>query len=646
LRKSKAYSPPTVAEVAAAIRTADFTERRKALRALVTALIATNPTVETQSSQCIDEVRKAGVPAAKATVSYIRDSLNEDVLLGLLAWGIEDIWRVLNVELSTGSTVTFLDVSLAIRDPSHCVPGRTGYPVHLAKQLSTIRRVIEDLATRGPTTPASGGSTAKTSKSAKDEDDMTTTDTTKLEALQKAMEEYKGLTAKGTHHEAALSAIASIYGSEIEAAVREIATAAAGGSASKTEAAPNTATAFPNITKLATAKIDPAIAPALDMMLDRATSGALKSLADVIADLGKVDGVLKATTALQSEVSTLRDQISKGSFTTTLYEFKPTSVGSFTIPSGRQVRVHAGKLFGNRSKVLDFEVTAFEWDGPHPFVNDPDPDYEVDPNTVAAVLYALETNQKGWFWGDTGTGKTSVIAYVLARLRWPMIRVNFDSEITRLDLIGREVLRSDGKGGTKSEWVDGVLPQAMKIGAALCGDEMDAIKPDVSYVFQRVLEKDGELLITENAGELVKAHPAFRIFATANTVGQGDETGMYPAVRAQSQAMLDRYTVWKRIDYLTKAQETKMLLKRFPTLKPDMADKLAQLGVEIRTAFRNGDIMQTLSPRGLMGIAAAFLRFDNIDLALDMTVIGKASNNDRSAIKGISQRVFGGKAAA
>jgi cobaltochelatase CobS len=322
---------------------------------------------------------------------------------------------------------------------------------------------------------------------------------------------------------------------------------------------------------------------------------------------------------------------------TASYETEESHDG--TIPSGKTVNKNIKDIFPEVEFETNFEVPTWEWDGVHPEVPKADPHYIFRAKELTRVLYAVLTNQRAYLQGHTGSGKTTLIEQVAARMGWPFIRVNFDSEITRMDLIGRDTLTTDPTTGTvKSEFVDGILPSAMSAPCIFCADEIDFVRPDVAYVMQAALEGNG-LRITEDGGRHVKPNPMFRMFATGNTVGQGDEEGMYQGARPQSLALLDRFTIWVNVDYLNTEQRDQLVKRHYPTLSEADRTKLSKYVVEHLEAFKNGDVLQPISPRGMLAIAAATSVFGNVKEALSMTVLDRASKDDRATLAGVVDRV-------
>lgn len=392
-----------------------------------------------------------------------------------------------------------------------------------------------------------------------------------------------------------------------------------------------------------TVAVDPAYKLALNTILSQATSGQVSDIESVLTNVSTMAG---RVAALETELLDTQRRMAAMPVVTAV-----SVTASGAIPNGKSIQVSAKDIFvgpgGKKSKMLDFQVYAMEWDAPHPHVPAIDPDYVFQPAKLATLLWAIQGNKMPWVHGHTGSGKTTAVENICARLGLPFYRVNMDSEIGRLDLIGRETLVTDpASGNTISKFVEGILPQAMQGPGILCADEVDFIRPDVAYVMQRFLEDKG-LMLTEDGGRLVTRHPLFRYVATANTRGQGDEYGVYQGARPQSAAFLDRHRVFVEIDYLKQPEEAILVKAKVPGIDATVADQLANLAVEIRQSFKNGEIMQVITPRGLVAMAEAFVFFSNVapnrsaamGLALDSTILGKATEQDAAVIRGLVNRV-------
>jgi len=318
-------------------------------------------------------------------------------------------------------------------------------------------------------------------------------------------------------------------------------------------------------------------------------------------------------------------------------------VGDGTIPNGKIVMKNVGDVFPDLKKV-EMQVPVWEWDGIHPDVPAIDPHYIYREDLLVKALYAIISNQRMYLQGHTGAGKTTLIEQIAAHLNWPFTRINFDSEITRMDLIGRDTLQ-DGK----SVFVDGMLPRAMS-GPYICVfDELDFCRPDVSYVMQAALEGNG-LNITEDGGRVVYPHEQFRMFGTGNTVGQGDEHGMYQGARPQSLAFLDRFTIWAKVDYLSDEERKNLVKRHFPMLAEEEINVIGKYTTEHLDAFEKAKVLQPISPRGMLAIARSVMFFNsiypkdnkNMHRALTQTIVDRATEADAAVLKGLVDRVSKG----
>lgn len=319
-------------------------------------------------------------------------------------------------------------------------------------------------------------------------------------------------------------------------------------------------------------------------------------------------------------------------------------VGDGTIPSGKIEMVEAKKVFpGIKSKM---KVPVWQWDGVHPMVPAKNPDYIFREDILMRALYALVTNQRMYLQGHTGSGKTTLLEQIAAHLNYPFVRINFDSEITRMDLIGRDTLVQED-GTTTSKFVEGLLPQMMQQPCIGCFDEIDFCRPDVAYVMQSALENNS-LRLTEDAGREIKPHPMFRMFATGNTVGQGDEHGMYQGARPQSLAFLDRFTVWAKVEYLSAKERLALIKANAPALADNIAETINKYTTEHLEGFTTGKILQPISPRGMIAVAKATAHLiganpgndmRGLREAMYMTILDRASTADYATLKGIVDRV-------
>jgi cobaltochelatase CobS len=392
-----------------------------------------------------------------------------------------------------------------------------------------------------------------------------------------------------------------------------------------------------------TISVRPEFSAILNATLQQATDGKVQSM-EAILDM--IKSATATATSLEREVERLKLAAS------TVVPMPTEVAASGEMPEGKIVMVKASDIFrgpnGRKTRALEFEVPTIQWSGPNPHVPLLDPNYRFQPRKLLQFLFAMRENKKAWLHGHTGTGKTTFVEQVCARLGYMFMRVNLDSEITRMDLIGRDTLVTDDSGNTVSKFVEGILPTAMTlggIGAVLCCDEVSFGRPEVMYVFQRALEDKG-LLLSEDGGRVVHPCPMFRMVATDNTRGQGDDMGAYQGARPQSSAFLDRFTVWIEFEYMKPAEEAELVQDVVPLIPANVAENLANLATEIRAAFINGSIYQTCSPRGVITAAEGFVFFHKVtgdvatavELALETTILSKASPQDCQTIKGLADR--------
>jgi len=244
--------------------------------------------------------------------------------------------------------------------------------------------------------------------------------------------------------------------------------------------------------------------------------------------------------------------------------------------------------------------------------------------------------------GYHGTGKSSHIEQIAARLRWPCVRINLDSHISRIDLIGKDAIAiRDGKQVT--EFREGILAWALQRNVALVFDEYDAGRPDVMFVLQRVLEVDGALTLLDQS-RVIAPHPSFRLFATANTVGLGDASGLYHGTQPINQGQMDRWHIVTTLNYLPAAVESGIVLARVPDLAdaPGRAtvDRMVALAGLTRTAFITGDISTVMSPRTIINWAENSLIFGSVATAFRLSFLNKCDESERDTIAELYQRCF------
>jgi cobaltochelatase CobS len=289
----------------------------------------------------------------------------------------------------------------------------------------------------------------------------------------------------------------------------------------------------------------------------------------------------------------------------------------------------------------DMEVPAFSEADER--VPDLDPAYVFDPETTIAVAAGFAHNRRVMVQGSHGTGKSSHIEQVAARLNWPCIRINLDAHVSRIDLVGRDaIVVRDGQQVT--EFREGLLPWALQTPTALVFDEYDAGRPDVMFVIQRVLEAEGKLTLLDQ-NRVIRANPYFRLFATANTVGLGDTTGLYHGTQQINQGQMDRWNIVVTLNYLPAATEARIVLAKSGEYdKPDgkvTVDRMVKVADLTRQGFIAGDISTVMSPRTVISWAQNALIFSDVGQAFRLTFLNKCDEAERQLVAEYYQRVFG-----
>ena len=276
-------------------------------------------------------------------------------------------------------------------------------------------------------------------------------------------------------------------------------------------------------------------------------------------------------------------------------------------------------------------------------VPDIDSTYKFDPDTTLAILAGFAYNRRVMIQGYHGTGKSTHIEQVASRLNWPAVRVNLDSHISRIDLIGKDAIKlKDGKQVT--DFQEGILPWALRNPTAIVFDEYDAGRADVMFVIQRVLEVDGKLTLLDQ-NQVINPHPYFRIFATANTVGLGDTTGLYHGTQQINQGQMDRWSLVSTLNYLSIEAESAIVLAKNPHYNTQDGRRTIKQMVTVadlsRTAFKNGDLSTVMSPRTVITWAENTSIFGDITLAFRLTFLNKCDEVERPTVAEYYQRCFG-----
>jgi cobaltochelatase CobS len=285
---------------------------------------------------------------------------------------------------------------------------------------------------------------------------------------------------------------------------------------------------------------------------------------------------------------------------------------------------------------LPWSVPAFAQAGE--YVPEVDASFEFVDTACRAILLGFAKNRRVYLYGPHGSGKSSHIEQVAARLNWSCVRVNLDGHVTRADLIGRDmIVLKDGKQVT--EFVPGILVWALQNPIALVLDEYDAGRPDVMFVIQRLLESNGKLTLLDQ-NKIITPHPAFRLFATANTVGLGDTSGLYAGTQPLNQAQLDRWHVVAELDYPSADKEQAILLKRLPDLEPDTVKSMVTIAGLCRQAWKQGDLSTLLSLRTLITWAENYLLLNDLAEAFRLAFLNRCDVMEQPLIVEFYQRCF------
>jgi cobaltochelatase CobS len=315
---------------------------------------------------------------------------------------------------------------------------------------------------------------------------------------------------------------------------------------------------------------------------------------------------------------------------------EPQGLDSATAPD---LTVSVRETFG-----IDANMKVPAFSRGNEYVPDRDPAYRFDRETTLAILAGFAFNRRVMIQGYHGTGKSTHIEQVASRLSWPCVRINLDSHISRIDLIGKDaIVLRDGQQVT--EFREGLLPWALQHPVALVFDEYDAGRPDVMFVIQRVLEAQGKLTLLDQ-NRVIRAHPAFRLFSTTNTIGLGDTTGLYHGTQQINQGQMDRWNIVTTLNYLPHDNEVNIVLAKVPSYATS-AEKKKQISAMVRVAdmtrnaFINGDLSTVMSPRTVMTWAENAEIFGDVGFAFRLTFLNKCDELERASVAEFYQRAFG-----
>ena len=302
------------------------------------------------------------------------------------------------------------------------------------------------------------------------------------------------------------------------------------------------------------------------------------------------------------------------------------------------IKISVKQTFGLESNM---ELNAFS--KKNEYVPKIDPDYKFDKDTTLAILAGFSFNKRVLIQGYHGTGKSTHIEQIAARLNWPCIRINLDSHVSRIDLIGKDMITlKDGQQVT--EFREGLLPWAIQNPVALVFDEYDAGRPDVMFVIQRVLESEGSFTLLDK-NKVIKQNKFFRLFATTNTVGLGDTTGLYHGTQQINQGQMDRWNIVSTLNYLSLDKEMEIILGKNKNLNnpkgKEQVSNMIKVASLTRKGFMAGDISTVMSPRTVLHWAENSEIFKDIGYAFRVTFLNKCDDAEKNTIAEYYQRCFG-----
>ena len=307
------------------------------------------------------------------------------------------------------------------------------------------------------------------------------------------------------------------------------------------------------------------------------------------------------------------------------------------LPKKPDAKIDVAKVFN-----IDSDLVVRGYKDKTDWVPQVDEGYVFDKDTTLSILAGFEHNRRVMVQGFHGTGKSTHIEQIAARLNWPCVRINLDSHISRIDLLGKDAIKlNDGKQIT--EYQEGLLPWSIQNPVALVFDEYDAGRPDVMFVIQRILEVEGKLTLLDQ-NKILEPHSSFRLFATTNTVGLGDMTGLYHGTQQINQGQMDRWHILATLNYLDPDQEFKVVMSKLINLKgvknQDTVKNMIKLANLTRAGFSNGDISTLMSPRTVISWGQNFKIFKDIVSSFKLTFLNKCDEVERSIISEYFQRCF------
>ena len=312
----------------------------------------------------------------------------------------------------------------------------------------------------------------------------------------------------------------------------------------------------------------------------------------------------------------------------------PPSIDLLDFQPDKMVSLHAS--FPECKGFADFQIPAFSQKSD--LVPSVDPSYQLNPQASVAILAGFAYNRRVMLQGMHGTGKSTHLEQVAARLNWPCLRINLDGQITRMDLIGKDIITlEDGKQVTQFQ--EGLIPWSLQRSIALILDEYDAGQADVMFVIQRMLEREGRLTLLDQ-NRVIEPNPAFRIFATSNTVGLGNWNGMYQGTQLLNHGQMDRWDIVAALNYLEPEEEEKILLAKVPELLPETAKQMIALANLSRKGFEAGDISTLMSTRTLITWGENWRIFKDLQLGFTLAFLNKCESEEKLLVAEYYQRCF------
>ena len=312
----------------------------------------------------------------------------------------------------------------------------------------------------------------------------------------------------------------------------------------------------------------------------------------------------------------------------------PSSINLLDFGPDKVVSLHSA--FPECKGFADFQIPAFSQRSD--LVPPVDSSYQLNPQASVAILAGFAYNRRVMLQGMHGTGKSTHLEQIAARLNWPCLRINLDGQITRMDLIGKEIITlEDGKQITQFQ--EGLIPWSLQRSIALILDEYDAGQADVMFVIQRMLEREGRLTLLDQ-NKVIEPNPAFRIFATSNTVGLGNWNGLYQGTQLLNHGQMDRWDIVAALNYLEPVEEEKILLAKVPELSVDTAGQMIALANLTRKGFEAGDLSTLMSTRTLITWGENWRIFKDLQLGFTLAFLNKCASEEKALVAEYYQRCF------